>query len=153
MLIQSITLTRKKTGNLNNLFGILEVKSANHGKFYFSTVENDEYKIKEGTYPIRYTWSNRFNSETLQLIGTGDRTGIRIHPANRGSELRGCIGLGLANNNKEIPQQIHNSRLSVEIFEQLVWRDTKQEIKITSDYENSIQNLRKNSNGIITQVA
>ena len=148
MLIKSITLTRKKTGNNNSLFGILEVESVNHGTFYFTTLENDEYKIKEGIYPLRYTWSPRFNCETLQLINTGERTGIRIHPANRGHELRGCISLGVANKNNEIPNQIHASRLSTEIFEGMVWKHTNNSIKIQSKYENEIQITRKTSNSI-----
>lgn len=149
MLIKSITLTRKKTGNNNSVFGILKVHSQNHGIFYFTTLENDEYKIKEGDYPLRYTWSPKFKCETLQLMDSGQRTGIRIHPANRGNELHGCIALGLANKNNEIPNQIHASRLSVEIFEGMVWKHTNNTITIKSDYENSVQNLRKAGHSIV----
>ena len=61
MLIKSITLQRKQIGNSTNLFGILTIESQSHGKFYFSTIENNEQKIKADTYPLRYTWSPRFN--------------------------------------------------------------------------------------------
>jgi len=44
MLIKSITLQRKTIGNSTNLFGILTIESQAHGKFYFSTIENNEQK-------------------------------------------------------------------------------------------------------------
>lgn len=150
MLIKSITLTRKETGNNNSLFGILEIVSQNHGTFYFSTLENDEYKIQEGTYPLRYTWSNKFNCETLQLIGVSKRTGIRIHPANRGNELRGCISVGVANKTDEIPNQIFSSRLSCDILEQMLWKDANNKITIKSKYKNEAKIIRKTSHSITT---
>ena len=148
MLIKSITLTRKQTGNNNSLFGILKIVSQNHGTFYFSTLENNEYKIQEGNYPLRYTWSNKFNCETLQLIGTGQRTGIRIHPANRGNELSGCIAIGVANKTDEIPNQIFSSRLSCDILEQMLWKDANNSITINSDYKNEAKITRKISHSV-----
>lgn len=148
MLIKSITLQRKQVGNYNNLFGILTVETQSHGKFYFSTIENNEKKIKADTYPISYTWSSRFKEETLHIMGVNSRTGIRIHPANRGSDLQGCIGVGLCNHSEEIPNMIHASRLSTQILEGLLWKDQRYKITI-KDIKNETKIIRKISDSII----
>jgi hypothetical protein len=148
MLIKSITLQRKTIGNSTNLFGILTIESQAHGKFYFSTIENNEQKIKADTYPLRYTWSPRFKQETLHIMGVNSRTGIRIHPANRGSDLQGCIGVGLCNHSDEIPNMIHSSRLSTQILEGLLWKDQNHQITI-KDIKNETKITREISNSII----
>lgn len=144
MLIKSITLTRKQYGQSNSIYGILEVHSQNHGKFYFSTLENAEYKIQKGTYSLRYTFSPRFKYETLQLMGVTGRTGIRIHAGNRASDLTGCIAIGLINKSDEIPNQIWASRSSVEILESLIYRQTNNKITIKDNLDDK-KNHRKNS--------
>lgn len=143
MLIKSITLTRKKYGQANALYGILEINSINHGKFYFSTLENAEHKIKKGTYTLRYTFSPRFKYETLQLMGVADRTGIRIHASNRPSDLSGCIGVGLINKSDEIPNQLWCSRASVEILESLIYKESNNKITIKEDIQNETKNIGK----------
>lgn len=144
MLIKSITLTRKQYGQSNSIYGILEVHSQNHGKFYFSTLENAEYKIKKGTYSLRYTFSPRFKYETLQLMGITGRTGIRIHAGNRPHDLTGCIAIGLINKTDEIPNQLWASRASVEILESLIYRETNNKITIKEEI-NDTQSNRKDS--------
>lgn len=59
--------------------------------------------IPSGTYEVKMTYSNRFNSrawgkkyggnvpELLNVKGFG---GVRIHPFNRASESLGCIAVG-----------------------------------------------------------
>ena len=145
MLIKSITLTRKQYGQSNSIYGILEVHSLNHGKFYFSTLENAEHKIQKGTYTLRYTYSPRFKYETLQLMGVIGRTGIRIHAGNRPNDLSGCIAIGLINKTDEIPNQIWASRASVEILESLIFRETNNSITIKEEH-NDQKNHRKSSN-------
>jgi hypothetical protein len=134
MLTESIILTRKLFGN-GAVYGHLTINTKNHGKFKFTTIENDEYKIQEGVYPFIYNLSPKFGYETILLQSTGDRSGIRIHPANRSNELSGCIGVGLYNVLDEIPTQIFNSRQSVEILESII-RLEKTPIQIIEKYEN-----------------
>lgn len=149
MVVKDITLNRKIQGNYNSIFGILEIKSQSHGTFYFSTVENDEKKIQAGTYIINYTPSNKFNRETLEIKGVHNRFGIRIHPANRGTELEGCIAVGLANNNKEIPQQIFYSRFACNQLEAILF-DRQHKITI-KDINNGKKNIIKNSRKYTTE--
>ena len=120
MLITELKLTRTKIGNTNSLFGKLEVITQNHGILLFSTVENYEKRIEEGTYSVVYTLSPKFDRKTLEITGVPNRRGIRIHPANRGCDVEGCIGIGLYTNTEEIPIQIFYSRTSSEILEAIL---------------------------------
>ena len=117
MLITELKLTRNYIGNTNSLFGTLEVITQNHGTLKFSTVENYEKRIEEGTYSVVYTLSPKFDRKTLEITGVTGRRGIRIHPANRGCDVSGCIGIGLYVETEEIPVQIFYSRTSTEILE------------------------------------
>jgi hypothetical protein len=151
MIVKDIILKRKVIGNQRSLFGILEIHSKNNGIFYFSTVENNDKKIQEGTYTIGYTPSNKFGRETLQILRVPNRYGIRIHSANRGIELEGCIAVGLVNHQEEIPQQVFFSRHAVTMLESILCH---KEHKITiKDINNGKKNTIKNSREHLTKVA
>ena len=143
MIINDVTLQRKVIGPSNSLFGELIIETANHGLLKFSTVENTNKAIKKGTYDMRWSLSPKFKTKTLEIMGVPNRYGIRIHPANRGYDVEGCIGIGIYNQYEGIPVQIWNSRQSTEIVESLLWRaenqitikDINDERKIT--YKNS----------------
>lgn len=151
MIIKDIILKRKVTGNQRSLFGILEIHTKNNGIFYFSTVENNDKKIQEGSYNITYTHSNKFNRETLQIHGVPNRYGIRIHSANRGIELEGCIAIGLVNHQEEIPQQIFFSRHAVTMLEAILCHE---EHTITiKDIKHGKKNTIQNSREHLTKVA
>jgi hypothetical protein len=122
MLITELKLTRKFIGNTNSLFGTLEVITQNHGILKFSTVENYEKRIEQGTYNVVYTLSPKFDRKTLEITGVPNRRGIRIHPANRGCDVEGCIGIGLYVETEEIPIQIFYSRTSTEILEAIAYK-------------------------------
>lgn len=130
MLINSLKLIRQHIGNANSLFGTLEVHTKNHGVLKFSTVENYEKRIEEGTYSIIYTLSPKFDRKTLEVTGVSNRRGIRIHPANRGCDISGCIGVGLYVETEEIPVQIFYSRTSCEILEAICYKAKSTPIQI-----------------------
>ena len=50
--------------------------------------------IPYGAYPAQWVYSPTFTRGTYLIEDVPNRDGIRIHPANRISELRGCIALG-----------------------------------------------------------
>lgn len=82
------TLTRKmKAGQ--SVLGILH-----YGSQSWLTLENAEYIIPKGVYPIEYTWSPKFN-RLLPLLKVPHRKGIRIHAGNSSADTKGCILLGL----------------------------------------------------------
>lgn len=149
-MTKKITLTRHYKGENNSLFGHLIIDTLNHGTFKFSTVENTNAKIDEGTYLLAYSYSPRFRCETLQLIGVENRTGIRIHSGNRGNDLQGCIAIGLYNDFKQIPYQIFYSRHSTEILEGML-RDGGNKITIINDIKNETHIIRENSNQSTTK--
>jgi len=142
MLITQLILTRHTIGNQNSLFGTLDVISQNHGTLKFSTVENYEKKIKDGKYNVVYTLSPKFDRKTLEISGVQHRRGIRIHPANRGCDVTGCIGIGTYIQNDEIPVQIFYSRTSGEILEALLWRAKATPITIINNYNTKTYHQR-----------
>lgn len=89
----SNTLEDKDRG----LTSSMTLEEINKKKIYGQTA------IPSGTYEVKMTYSNRFNSrawgkkyggkvpELLNVKGFG---GVRIHPFNRASESLGCIAVG-----------------------------------------------------------
>lgn len=51
--------------------------------------------IPAGRYPMAFTMSNRFKKKLWEVKNVKGRAGIRIHSANKASELQGCIALGM----------------------------------------------------------
>lgn len=149
MKIRTITLTRKYLGNQNGLYGILEVDTANHGKFYFSTLENNAAKIQEGTYNLNYCMSPKFKYECFLLEGVEGRSGIRIHASSYPSDLQGCIALGLINKTNGVPSMLHRSRQSVEIFESLCFKEDDLKITIKENIYNETKVIREIASSLV----
>ena len=88
-----------------------------------ATLENADYIIPIGTYPISVTFSPRFK-RMLPLIGSvPGRSGIRFHRGTRPEHSKGCV---LVSAVKE--QQI--------TAEWLALQASKEPIKITIENEN-----------------
>ena len=88
-----------------------------------ATLENADYIIPEGTYPVSVTFSPRFK-RMLPLIGSvPGRSGIRFHRGTRPEHSKGCV---LVSAVKE--QQI--------TAEWLALQASKEPIKITIENEN-----------------
>ena len=151
MIINDVTLQRKTIGPSNSLFGVLSIETLNHGTLKFSTVENTNKAIQQGTYSMRWSLSPKFKTKTLEIMGVPNRFGIRMHPANRGYDVEGCIGVGIYNEYEGIPVQIWNSRQSTEIVESLLWRGENQ-ITIL-DIKNEGKNISKTTHGNIAAFA
>lgn len=72
--------------------------------------------IPYGTYEIQMTYSNRFKKVMPLLIDVPGFTGIRIHSANKASELEGCIAPGLVNSG----ESVLNSRIATASVYQII---------------------------------
>ena len=55
------------------------------------TLENRDFLIPEGTYPLDLTWSPRFKKRLPLVNNVPDREGIRIHLGTRPEHSQGCI--------------------------------------------------------------
>ena len=88
-----------------------------------ATLENADYIIPVGTYPVLVTFSPRFQ-RNLPLIGNvPGRSGIRIHRGTKPEHSKGCILVSAANE-----QQITADWLALQA--------SNEPIKITIDNEN-----------------
>lgn len=109
----------------SNLFGTFNIYLKNGNAASFTTVENPDKKIKEGTYPLYYCYSPKFDTN-LWSLHTIDRTGIRIHSANYGTQLSGCISLGLFRSN----EQIYQSKKAINILHTILDKHKTYQIEI-----------------------
>ena len=88
-----------------------------------ATLENADYIISGGTYPISVTWSPRFK-RMLPLIGNvPGRSGIRFHRSTKPEHSKECILVSAVNE-----QQL--------TAEWLALQASKEPIKITIDNGN-----------------
>ena len=88
-----------------------------------ATLENADYIIPEGNYPVSVTFSPRFK-RMLPLIGNvPGRSGIRFHRGTKPEHSKGCILVSAVNE-----QQI--------TAEWLALQASNEPIKITIDNEN-----------------
>jgi hypothetical protein len=88
-----------------------------------ATLENADYIIPVGTYPVSVTFSPRFK-RMLPLIGNvSGRSGIRFHRGTRPEHSKGCV-LVSADNEQQITA------------EWLALQASKEPIKIIIENEN-----------------
>lgn len=55
------------------------------------TLENADFLIPEGTYPVERTWSPKFKKFLPIINDVPDRSGIRIHRGTIPEHSQGCI--------------------------------------------------------------
>ena len=56
-----------------------------------ATLENANYIIPAGTYPIAVTWSPKFKRMLPIVLNIPGRSGIRFHRGTKPEHSRGCI--------------------------------------------------------------
>jgi hypothetical protein len=134
--------TRMKVVLLNRIsedarqsLGTLSVMKSDRQLFVCKTLElpwnNNQSNVScipAGSYPCKYTRSNRMSAEkgrdvfTYEVLNVPERAGIRIHAANYFSQLLGCIALGDANNdiNRDSEPDVVHSVATVAAFEHLM---------------------------------
>ena len=85
----TVTLTRKskkgKAVNGNIIFPIGE------RSFTYPTIENADFIIPAGTYPLNRTWSPKFKKLLPIIENVPEREGIRIHRGTKPEHSEGCI--------------------------------------------------------------
>ena len=85
----TLTLIRQQT-NGKAVTGTL-IFDLNGTKRSFRTLENADYLIPAGTYPVERTWSPKFKKLLPIIQNVPDREGIRIHRGTIPEHSHGCI--------------------------------------------------------------
>ena len=67
-----------------------------HGHMQFgvqeiATLENADFIIPCGTYPVKVTWSPKFKRMLPLVLNVPGRSGIRVHQGTKPEHSRGCI--------------------------------------------------------------
>ena len=97
-----LQLKRLSTDN-DAVYGDCKViSSLGNLKAAFHTLENKRYLIAPGYYPLRLTWSPRFNRYMPEVCDVPNRSGLRFHRGTLPEHSRGCILLSAGNLNRLI---------------------------------------------------
>ena len=119
----TVTLTRQnKKGNA--VYGTLTFPIGERS-FSYPTIENADFLIPSGTYPLERTWSPRFKKRLAEIQNVPERTGIRIHMGTKPEHSQGCILSNFA--------AISNLDIMFNYIEKNT-EDEKVQIEITDDY-------------------
>lgn len=78
-----------------------------------STLENSDYIIPDGTYPVSVTFSPRFQKNLPLIDKVPDRSGIRIHTGTLPEHSQGCV-LVSARNKERIMEYLTKNKANNE---------------------------------------
>ena len=124
--MRKITLIRNRRAG-KAVYGQLTFEMRNREyaleTFSMPSLENADYLIPAGTYPVERTWSPRFKKFLPLIENVPDREGIRIHRGALPEHSKGCILLDLAG----------MSNINI-LFNQLENEDEKAQIEIIDRY-------------------
>ena len=87
-MIQITLIRQNKKGNAVN--GTLTFPIGER-TFSYPSLENADFIIPAGTYPLERTWSPRFKKRLAEIQDVPERTGIRIHMGTKPEHSQGCI--------------------------------------------------------------
>jgi hypothetical protein len=128
-----VTITRSKSTKKQTLGKL--VAKRNGATFTCDTLELPDLQnapniscVPKGTYDVSYTRSGLFKKSTYELLKVPNRSGIRLHSGNYAwkkdgkGDIQGCIllGSGFSDINKDNNEDIINSRLTINAFEQFM---------------------------------
>ena len=65
-------------------------------RYTLPTLENADYLIPAGTYPVERTFSRKFQKFLPEILDVPDRFGIRMHRGTKPEHSQGCILLDMA---------------------------------------------------------
>lgn len=75
-----------------------------------STLENSDYIIPDGTYPVSVTFSPRFQKNLPLIDKVPGRSGIRIHTGTLPEHSKGCVLVGARDKEKIIEYLTKNKQ-------------------------------------------
>lgn len=86
-----ITITLQRTTRKGKAVIGQMVIPLEQGDYTVRTLENADYIIPAGTYPLRRTWSPKFKKVMPLIDEVPDREGIRIHLGTKPEHSTGCV--------------------------------------------------------------
>ena len=89
--------------------------------FICNTLENKQYLIPKGKYPVSTTFSPKFKRNLPLLSNDKNRSGIRVHRGTKPQHSRGCI--------------LVNDRLYEDIVMDFISDDSASEMEVTQGSE------------------
>ena len=89
--------------------------------FICNTLENKQYLIPQGKYPVSTTFSPKFKRNLPLLSNVKNRLGIRVHRGTKPQHSRGCI--------------LVNDRLYEDIVMDFISDDSASEMEVTQGSE------------------
>jgi len=101
--VREVTLQRISPSSIcpRGRYGWLTVREGEQILFQCFTVErpwmqdaNNISCVPRGCYPLVWEYSEHFHRNLWELKNVPGRSEVKIHPANRPEELKGCIALG-----------------------------------------------------------
>ena len=118
-----VTLTRqKKIGKAVN--GSITFPIGERS-FAYPTIENADFIIPAGTYPLNRTWSPKFKKLLPLIEEVPEREGIRIHTGTKPEHSTGCVLV--------TPMAAANLDIMFNYIEKN-YEDENVQIEITDDY-------------------
>jgi len=64
-------------------------------QFSYPTLENADFIIPAGRYPLKSTWSPKFKKFMPEIADVPEREGIRIHMGTKPEHSTGCVLVGM----------------------------------------------------------
>ena len=98
------------------------------GTRLYPTLENADYLIPAGTYPLRLTWSPRFKKMLPLIDEVPDREGIRIHLGTKPEHSTGCV----------LVQQAAMDDLQILFNQRLKWYEENEMLICVSDPDDNL---------------
>ena len=89
--------------------------------FICNTLENKQYLIPKGKYPVSTTFSPKFKRNLPLLSNVKNRSGIRVHRGTKPEHSRGCI--------------LVNDRLYEDVVNDFISDDPISEMEVTQGCE------------------
>ena len=83
-------ILQRTTRNSKAVIGKMDIP-LEQGDYTVRTLENADYIIPAGIYPLRRTWSPKFKKLMPLIDEVPDREGIRIHLGTKPEHSTGCV--------------------------------------------------------------
>ena len=85
------TITLKRSAPQGKAIRGLMTLPFSNETIQLETLENADFVIPAGTYPLDFTWSPKFQKYLPEILDVPDREGIRIHTGSVPEHSEGCI--------------------------------------------------------------